>query len=49
MIPRGTWHRFSNPTEDPVRCLEVAFGDKYDQNDIERIEDDYGRPKTGDS
>ncbi|ODS40128.1 MAG: hypothetical protein A7315_09510 [Candidatus Altiarchaeales archaeon WOR_SM1_79] len=47
MIPRGTLHRFSNPTENPVRSLEVTFG-KYDQNDIERPEDDYGRPEKGD-
>jgi hypoxanthine phosphoribosyltransferase/mannose-6-phosphate isomerase-like protein (cupin superfamily)/class 3 adenylate cyclase len=45
MIPRGTWHRFCNPAENPVRSLEVAFADKYDENDIERLEDDYGRQK----
>lgn len=43
MIPRGTLHRFSNTGFEPLRCLEVAFGRVYDEEDIVRIEDDYGR------
>lgn len=48
MIPRGTYHRFSNRSSEPSRSLEIAFGDKYDQDDIERCEDDYGRSPKGD-
>jgi mannose-6-phosphate isomerase-like protein (cupin superfamily)/hypoxanthine-guanine phosphoribosyltransferase len=43
MIPRGTFHRFSNTSTEPLRCLEVAFGEIYNEEDIIRIEDDYGR------
>jgi mannose-6-phosphate isomerase len=42
LIPRATWHRLS-ATGDTARVLEIAFG-VYDQvEDIERLEDDYGR------
>ena len=43
MIPRGTWHRFSNSSSEPARSLEVAFGDKYDQ--IEQVYKDYEQEK----
>lgn len=45
-IERGTYHRMSSLGQ-PSQSLEVAFGD-YDQNDIERTEDDYDRPSKGD-
>lgn len=42
LIPRGVWHR-TKASMDRVRLLEVAFG-LYDQdNDIERLWDDYER------
>lgn len=44
-IPRGTFHRFTS-TGELVRSLEVAFGE-YFQEDIVRLEDDYGRPQKG--
>jgi mannose-1-phosphate guanylyltransferase/mannose-6-phosphate isomerase len=47
VIPRDMWHRFGAPPDRRVRSLEIAFGE-YDQNDIERLEDDYGRRKHGD-
>ena len=41
-IPRGTTHRLSAPGQDPVRILEISFGD-FDEDDIVRLEDSYGR------
>jgi len=42
LIPRGIWHR-TKASKDRVRLLEVGFG-LYDQvNDIERLEDKFGR------
>ena len=45
-VPRNSWHRLG-ASKFQVRCVEVAFG-RYDQNDIERLADDYGRPMVGD-
>ncbi|RME55024.1 cupin domain-containing protein [Candidatus Woesearchaeota archaeon] len=39
-IPKNTTHRLSSKTGG--RVLEISFG-KFDENDIERIEDVYGR------
>ena len=43
-LPRGSVHRLlcdgSNP--GPVRVLEISYG-CFDENDIERLEDVYGR------
>ncbi|OHA09264.1 MAG: hypothetical protein A3A44_00980 [Candidatus Sungbacteria bacterium RIFCSPLOWO2_01_FULL_60_25] len=35
-------HRLAAPSDHPLVVLEVAFG-KFDQSDIKRYEDDYGR------
>jgi mannose-6-phosphate isomerase-like protein (cupin superfamily) len=40
-IPKKTNHRIEAP-ENKVQILEIAFGD-FEENDIVRIEDDYGR------
>ncbi len=40
-IPRGTMHR-AEGGKDGLRFLEIAFGE-FDENDIDRIEDKYGR------
>lgn len=42
VIKRGVLHRMSALPEGELKVLEVAFGE-FDQNDIERLEDDYGR------
>jgi mannose-6-phosphate isomerase-like protein (cupin superfamily) len=42
-IPRGSAHRVANRTEDPLVLIEVQVGDYFGEDDIERIEDDYGR------
>lgn len=41
-IPRETVHRLSCVGEQPVRILEVSFGE-FDEDDIIRLEDIYGR------
>jgi mannose-6-phosphate isomerase len=47
-IPANAKHRLSCVGEGPVRVLEVAFGN-WQQDDIERYEDDYARPERGES
>lgn len=48
-IPRTTVHRLSTAGDRPVRILEVSFGE-FDENDIVRLEDVYGRvPLQGDA
>ena len=43
-IPRGTTHTIENvkKVHQTARFLEIVFG-KFDENDIERPEDKYGR------
>ena len=42
-VPRGTIHTIRNIKHDrPARFLEIAFG-HFDEDDIERLEDKYGR------
>ncbi|NHC13412.1 phosphomannose isomerase type II C-terminal cupin domain [Motilibacter deserti] len=41
-IPRGVTHRVGNDGTASARFLEVAYG-WFDEDDIERIEDDYSR------
>jgi mannose-6-phosphate isomerase len=40
-VPRGTAHRIA-ASDSPVVFLEISFGD-FDENDITRLEDRYGR------
>ncbi|MDQ7783889.1 MAG: glycosyltransferase [Desulfomonilaceae bacterium] len=42
-IPRGAEHRIFNPGDAPVVFIEVQVGDYFGEDDIERIEDDFGR------
>jgi mannose-1-phosphate guanylyltransferase/mannose-6-phosphate isomerase len=42
-IPRGALHRVRNTGEKALVIVEVQTGDYFDENDIERVEDDYGR------
>ncbi len=41
-IPRETVHRLSAEGEEPVRILEISFGE-FEEEDIVRLEDVYGR------
>lgn len=45
-IPANARHRLSCTGDKPVRVLEVAFGN-WQQDDIERYDDDYARPEKG--
>ena len=42
-IPQGAWHRIMNSGEENVVVIEVQGGDYFGEDDIERLEDDYGR------
>ncbi|MBN1383029.1 MAG: phosphomannose isomerase type II C-terminal cupin domain [Deltaproteobacteria bacterium] len=42
-IPRGTAHRVENRGTDNVAFIEVQTGQYFGEDDIERLEDDYGR------
>lgn len=44
-IPRGMWHRVGAGAE-ALTILEIAVGD-FDENDIERRNDDFGRADAG--
>ncbi|MDB5848176.1 MAG: mannose-6-phosphate isomerase, type [Rhodoferax sp.] len=39
----GEVHRLANESVGPVEILEVQFGGYLGEDDIERLEDDYGR------
>lgn len=41
-IPHGTHHRMAGVGNRPSRWLEISFG-KFDEEDIVRLEDHYGR------
>jgi mannose-6-phosphate isomerase len=45
-IPANGKHRLSCTGSNPVRVLEIAFGN-WQQSDIARYEDDYARPAEG--
>ncbi len=42
-IPLGSIHRLSNPGKDPLILIEVQSGDYLGEDDIVRLEDNYGR------
>ncbi|MCW2778282.1 MAG: mannose-6-phosphate isomerase [Frankiales bacterium] len=42
-VPVGTAHRISNQGAEPVVFVEVQHGTSFGEDDIERLEDDYGR------
>jgi mannose-6-phosphate isomerase-like protein (cupin superfamily) len=42
-IPKGTAHRISNEGNDPLIFIEVQTGTYFGEDDIERLEDDFGR------
>lgn len=45
-IPLGSVHRLENLGEVPLELIEVQTGDYLGEDDIERLEDDYGRNKS---
>jgi mannose-6-phosphate isomerase len=44
-IPLGGAHRVENPGEDEMVFVEVQTGNYFGEDDIVRLEDDYGRDK----
>ncbi|MDD2714768.1 MAG: mannose-1-phosphate guanylyltransferase/mannose-6-phosphate isomerase [Candidatus Wallbacteria bacterium] len=42
-IPATSFHRMENPGKIDLQIIEVQVGDYLKEDDIERIEDDYGR------
>ena len=42
-IPAGTLHRIENPGTDALQIIEVQSGSYLGEDDIERIDDSYGR------
>ena len=42
-IPQGSIHRLSNKTSNNLIIIEMWYGEKLDENDIERYEDIYNR------
>ena len=42
-IPAGTLHRLANPGKEPLHLIEVQCGSYLGEDDIVRVEDDYGR------
>jgi len=45
-IARGQVHRVENKGKDKLVFIEVQLGDYFGEDDIERLEDDYGRIKN---
>jgi len=45
-IPRGSVHRLENTATDPLMIIEVQTGSYFGEDDIERLEDKYGRKDT---
>lgn len=43
LIPARTIHRIENPYEDTLQIIEVQRGDRLDEDDVVRLEDDYQR------
>ncbi|HBR59564.1 MAG TPA: mannose-1-phosphate guanylyltransferase/mannose-6-phosphate isomerase [Deltaproteobacteria bacterium] len=42
-IPIGAAHRLENPGESPLQIIEVQSGDYLGEDDIVRLQDEYGR------
>jgi mannose-1-phosphate guanylyltransferase/mannose-6-phosphate isomerase len=45
-IPIGAVHRIANPYDEPAHIIEVQCGDYLGEDDIVRLEDNYGREGT---
>jgi mannose-6-phosphate isomerase-like protein (cupin superfamily) len=46
LIPARTIHRIENPYTDVLQIVEVQRGDRLDEDDVVRLEDDYQRIHT---
>lgn len=45
-VPLGVKHRLKNSGHMDMLVVEIQRGEKLDEKDIERIEDDYGRSSS---
>lgn len=43
VIPAGTLHRVQCSSIEPLEILELQTGERLEEDDIERLQDDYGR------
>ena len=46
-VPVGVAHRIENPTSGNLVFIEVQHGDYFGEDDIVRLEDDFGRLGAG--
>lgn len=37
-VPKEQWHQLANPYNEPCRIIEIQYGDRCDEDDIERRE-----------
>jgi mannose-6-phosphate isomerase-like protein (cupin superfamily) len=42
-VARGEAHRIANTGSEPLVFIEVQLGASFSEDDIERLDDDYGR------
>ena len=42
-VPRRAKHRIENPGPEPLIFVEVQYGDYFGEDDIIRLDDDFGR------
>lgn len=45
-IPTQTWHRLANVGTTVVKFIEIQTGHYFGEDDIERVQDDYGRASS---
>jgi mannose-6-phosphate isomerase-like protein (cupin superfamily) len=43
-LPVGVVHRMENAGDETLRVIEVQIGDYLGEDDVERLEDEWGRP-----
>ena len=48
IVPVGVSHRIENRQEEDLKFIEVQTGTYFGEDDIVRLEDDYGREGTND-
>ena len=48
-VPVGTAHRIENPGHETLVFIEIQRGDYLGEDDITRLEDDFGRVPAGDA
>jgi len=48
-IAAGSWHRIASPGPTDVVFIEIQTGSYFGEDDIERVDDDYGRTAAADA